>query len=171
MKRGISQMSQSRLFQCAVCLLVTGVASVLLHAAETARNTSEDQRVITSITPKDMERILADEGYGKVEITDPNRSGWFRIEGTKVGFIVTENNKGLTMVAGWGGTSTTLQQVNEWNRSKRYSRAYLDGDGDPVIEFDLYVAEGVTIAHIKEVVRTAKISLTAFHREVLSAGR
>ncbi len=50
--------------------------------------------------------------------------------------------KTLTFYAGWTGTNTSLNQINEWNKEKRFSRAYIDKDGDPVIEFDLDLDDG-----------------------------
>jgi hypothetical protein len=38
--------------------------------------------------------------------------------------------------------SVTLDRINEWNRSQRFGRAYLDKEGDPVIEMDLDLDDG-----------------------------
>lgn len=48
----------------------------------------------------------------------------------------------LTYVA--TGCEWTLAQINEWNRTKRLSRAYIDDDGDTVLEADLIAATGVS---------------------------
>lgn len=37
-----------------------------------------------------------------------------------------------------------LGTINTWNRDKRFSRAYLDAEGDAVIEMDLDLVQGVT---------------------------
>jgi hypothetical protein len=39
-------------------------------------------------------------------------------------------------------TPVPLERINEWNRSQRFGRAYLDKDGDPVIEMDLDLDDG-----------------------------
>jgi hypothetical protein len=31
----------------------------------------------------------------------------------------------------------SLEQVNEWNRAKRYGKVYVDEDGDPYFEYDV----------------------------------
>ena len=41
-----------------------------------------------------------------------------------------------------------LGVINEWNRTKRYSRAYVDSDGDAVIESDLDIKGGVTAGEL-----------------------
>ena len=40
--------------------------------------------------------------------------------------------------------SPSMYQINRWNRNKRYGKAYLDEDNDPVIEFNLDLKGGVT---------------------------
>lgn len=42
------------------------------------------------------------------------------------------------------GARASLKTINEWNRGRRFSRAYLDTDGDPVLEADLDFEGGVT---------------------------
>lgn len=32
--------------------------------------------------------------------------------------------------------------MNEWNRKKRYTKAYLDDEQDPVIDMDIYLGDG-----------------------------
>lgn len=32
---------------------------------------------------------------------------------------------------------TTLEKLNEWNKTKRFGRAYRDSEGDPVMEMDV----------------------------------
>lgn len=39
-------------------------------------------------------------------------------------------------------TPVPLERINEWNRSQRFGRAYLDKEGDPVIEMDLDLDDG-----------------------------
>lgn len=38
------------------------------------------------------------------------------------------------------GSNTEL--MNEWNQKKRYTKAYLDDEQDPVIDMDIYLGEG-----------------------------
>lgn len=38
------------------------------------------------------------------------------------------------------GSNTDL--MNEWNRKKRYTKAYLDDEQDPVIDMDIYLGDG-----------------------------
>ena len=45
------------------------------------------------------------------------------------------------------------QAINDWNREQRFVRAYLDRDGDPIVESDLVVA-GAQIATMREWIAT-----------------
>jgi hypothetical protein len=36
----------------------------------------------------------------------------------------------------------SMSQVNDWNKVKRFSRAYIDKDGDPALEFDVDLDDG-----------------------------
>jgi hypothetical protein len=57
----------------------------------------------------------------------------------------------LLFYAGWTiDTEIALTEINEWNRSKRFGRAYLDDLGDPVVELDLLLGHGVTRDTVKE---------------------
>jgi hypothetical protein len=39
-------------------------------------------------------------------------------------------------------TPTTLESLNEWNRSQRFGRAFLDKDNDPILEMDVDLDDG-----------------------------
>lgn len=60
-----------------------------------------------------------------------------------------------------------LGLINEWNRTKRYSRAHVDSDGDPVIESDLDIRGGVTPKTIQNFVKIFGISAGAFRGELV----
>jgi hypothetical protein len=54
--------------------------------------------------------------------------------------------------------------VNDWNRDKNYTKAFLDKDGDPNLEMDLDLAGGVTVARVKDAISTFEQSLKAFQK-------
>jgi hypothetical protein len=45
-------------------------------------------------------------------------------------------------------------KVNKFNRERRFGRAYIDKDGDPVIEMDVDLDGGVARDHIVESIAT-----------------
>ncbi|HET9459122.1 MAG TPA: YbjN domain-containing protein [Sphingomicrobium sp.] len=40
------------------------------------------------------------------------------------------------------GKAPSLEKINAWNRTQRFGRAYLDNEGDPVIEMDIDLDDG-----------------------------
>ena len=59
----------------------------------------------------------------------------------------------LLFYAGWQTSRTVpLAEINAWNRMARFGRAYIDEEGDPVLELDLLAAGGITEETIKAVI-------------------
>ncbi len=50
----------------------------------------------------------------------------------------------INFYSGFADTKPTLDAINEWNRSKRFGKAYLDSELDAVIEYDVNLEHGVT---------------------------
>jgi hypothetical protein len=50
----------------------------------------------------------------------------------------------INFYAGFLDNKQTLDAINEWNRDKRFGKAYLDTDLDAVIEYDVNLERGVT---------------------------
>ncbi|MBN2343965.1 MAG: YbjN domain-containing protein [Deltaproteobacteria bacterium] len=62
----------------------------------------------------------------------------------------------------------SLVKALSWNKSKRFSRSYVDPDNESiVIESELYITKGVTMATIQHWFDTYKVSLEEFIREEL----
>ena len=40
------------------------------------------------------------------------------------------------------GDQVSLESVNEWNRTKRFGRAYIDDENDPILEMDVDLDDG-----------------------------
>jgi hypothetical protein len=58
----------------------------------------------------------------------------------------------------------TLSQVNEWNRREKYSKLYLDGDGDVSLELDLDMTDGVTEERIISFLETCAETYPRFFK-------
>ncbi|QDU41027.1 hypothetical protein Mal4_53920 [Maioricimonas rarisocia] len=150
----------SRLF---VALALFGC---LQFATSQAFAQDSDQQIVKSLSGQELQNILRAEGYFNVEV-DADGDLNFKIEGTKVQIFVANDQESIQFHSAWAGTNATLRKVNEWNKTKKYSKAYLDDDGDPHLELDLDLAGGVTVARIKDFVLTCKLSLNLFQQEVL----
>jgi len=156
---------------CRMAVLLAA-AFVLLPAAlapqaPQAPATGSDETVLQSVDAETLKQILGQEGYLGVEI-DKDGDLLFLIDGDKVVLTIEKDKKSIMVGDGWSGTNVDLRKVNEWNRDKKYSRAYIDDEGDPVLELDLDLTGGVTVARIKDFLRTVRTSLSYFFREVIS---
>jgi hypothetical protein len=63
----------------------------------------------------------------------------------------------------------SLDKVNQWNKEKRFSRAYLDGDGDANVEWDIDLEGGVTMGAVREGIRTFQTVVQIFKDTDLDA--
>lgn len=53
------------------------------------------------------------------------------------------NCASLMFKAGYNlNTGITALKINEWNRKKRFAKAYIDDEGDPFLEMDVNLAYG-----------------------------
>ena len=61
------------------------------------------------------------------------------------------------------GVELSYEDINEWNRTRRLSRAYLDSDNDPVLEADLLSNGGLTRKNVGEFFRVfVNVTLPGF---------
>jgi hypothetical protein len=106
-------------------------------------------QMVTANRPASVVEAMQTGGYkaamGKDSTGDP------RIESASSGatFFVNfygctggKDCKTVTFYSGWDKDDVSLNQMNEWNKNKRFSRAYIDKDGDPVLEFDVDLDDG-----------------------------
>ena len=116
------------------------------------------------------------KGYGSAELGkdaagDPKITG--RIDGTAYtiffyGCVESKDCDDIQFSAVWdGGGRFSLDEMNEWNKTKRYGKAYLDDDRDPVIEMTVNVDHGVSKSNLDDSFNWWKIALKAFKKEVL----
>lgn len=57
--------------------------------------------------------------------------------------------------------------VNAWNRDNRFGRAFLDTEGDPILQYDLDLEGGATERTFQEFVRTFRALLEDFSETVV----
>lgn len=143
-------------------MIVLAFLSVSVLAAD-----GKWDQAYTNLTGSDVGQIvnwLQREGYitSYDRFTDGDGDPAFRLIGRDFRCVVymyaeTTDSRGatayesLTLYAGFVmSRSPSLTTINDWNRLKRLSRAYLKDDGTAVIEFDLDLDGGVTQDAIKE---------------------
>lgn len=107
-------------------------APTQVHAADILKNLSANE----------VESLLENEGYSAVEVLSDS-SLRVRVDGR--GYLITIFDDGdLQLYYGITGSNADTDDMNTWNRTKRLSRAYIDLEGDPVVEADLLADRGIT---------------------------
>jgi hypothetical protein len=110
-------------------------------------------------------------GYGSATVQtdsagDPQILG--RINGVQyvVSFYGCTNGTNCTTIqfrAAWSNPgNVTLVDMNTWNQEKRFGKAYLDYDNDPVIEWDVNLLGGVSTRNLDDTFDWWKIVLENF---------
>lgn len=136
----------------------------LVAGGEAARAGSA---VITKLDAKATEALFRDLGYTGVEV-DRDGDLVVHIQGMKVLVLVgSADGTSLQLRFAMTGTDATMERVNTWNKTKMYSRAYLDDDGDPVLEAEQDLAGGVTEDRLRDFIKTFGVSLATFLNEVI----
>lgn len=129
------------------------------------RSSSSD--LVESFTDEEALEILQSEGYGSVEIIKPGKIR-FKVEG-KISVLNLYEDGDMRMYFGSTGVELSYKAINEWNRTTRLSRAYLDSDRDIALETDLLATAGINkemvLAMVKTFVNTSVPRFIKFAKE------
>ena len=90
----------------------------------------------------------------------------FRAEGYKVAAFVPDPTF-IELYNAFTDAAPTPTLVNEWNLTNRFSRAYIDKDGNATIEDDLILSGGVTRENLEIFVKTFRDTVSRWARFVI----
>lgn len=124
-----------------VALLVTGILVLPAWVA------AED-KLRKSYSDDDFVTMLRDDGYRAVQKID-DRHIRIKVDGYSYDLLIYGDDD-LQLYFGMTGYTLDASDMNEWNRTKRLSRAYLDDENDPILETDLLANAGFTKAQFLE---------------------
>ena len=143
----------------------------LLAAIIIATSAYDKSEVLSSITKQQLVEVLQTNGFG-FELIEGNDNllrvilsgmkGTVLIDGTSLKFF-------YAVVTKKGSPEHMLQIVNQWNVEKRFSRSYVDRDGDPVLELDLDMDGGVTYQRLEDFLATVTKSVLAWTMHMTSS--
>ena len=120
--------------------------------------------VIETISAQRVVELLGQAGFTGAEI-DADQDVLVNMQGYRVLILVgSYQGKNLSMKFALAGTQANHQTVNQFDLEKRFGRAYLDSDGDPVLESDLDLEGGVTEARVLDYFRTFNQLMVHFLR-------
>lgn len=133
------------------------------------------------ITGHDVDRVVElASAYGPAtrRFDDAGDGPWIRAEMDDVVYTITflnctggENCASVQLRAWWeSGGVHTLEQINAWNRDRRFGAAYLDADQNATVEFDVNLAGGVTAANFDDTLQWWQVVLRGFVNEVIEPG-
>lgn len=131
---------------------IAAIAASLILAASGA-TTARAEDASRLITGADVDTIVAIAArHGSAERQDqfsgnPGISGIIGETDYYIYFVNCNDTfvcEDINFYAGFYETRPTLESINEWNRDRRFGKAYLDQDGDAVVEMDVNLEYGVT---------------------------
>ncbi len=140
------------------------VALALISVLLIAPVHADERRIVEQITVSEMKDLLQAEGFADVEIHGDSNLV-VRMNGLQVLALV--RNGTVVQFRLYMPVEADLGVINEWNMTKMFTKAYLDRDGDPVLEMDVDLDGGITEARIRDAIRTFSLSQIAFMRELL----
>ena len=118
-------------------------------AIQLLRNSSSS--LVENYSDSDVKQILRDEGYGSVRVID---DGEVRFKADGNIFVLYIHDDGdMHLYYGSTGLALNYEDINEWNRTTRLSRAYLDEDMDIALETDLLANAGLNKEMVIEMVK------------------
>ena len=134
--------------------LLTALVVGFALASESKASTDD---LVDQLSDGHMTRILQNLGYEDIEVIekDENTTTFrFVVDGRKVLLVNYRRSRDIRVfiyfVNESGVSRKTLTTVNDWNRDQRWSKAYLDSDGDWTLEADFDVEPGVTEKAIED---------------------
>ncbi|QKG71673.1 YbjN domain-containing protein [Erythrobacter mangrovi] len=128
------------------------------------------------VTPKDPQAIssaIKEKGWPAKLVLPDDDNPYIESSYNDMKFLVLlmncdDEHQNCTTLQYYMGFSdakdTTLDELNEWNRTKRFARAYRDNEGDPVLEMDVDLDfGGIPRANLLETFNTWSALMDAYH--------
>jgi len=151
-----------RILRVAAAALALGFASIPFAQARDIPPTGVTlEDVQTWLRDQGMEAQITNDGAGHTIVSS-------KLGGTKFGVYMFDCNDkkqcgSIQFAAGWP-TNNKIQvtKVNEWNRKKRWARAYLDESGGMWLESDIDLTPGGTYELLNDYFATWKKSVEGF---------
>ena len=121
-------------------VLLVSTAAYTAQAHPDQVEASNPQSVVAALQAGGYKAVLAKDAAEDPRIESASSGAKFIIN--FYGCKDHKNCNSLTFFAGWTGLDVSMNQMNEWNKIRRFSRAYIDNDGDPILEFDIDLDDG-----------------------------
>lgn len=138
-------------------------AIIVLFLATTSWTRAADNEVITKMTVAKIEKIMKSftdvKNFKELE----NNLYVFEILGMKV---VLHNGLESLQLLSIHSERVTISRLNEWNRERKFTKAYLDANENPCLDHAIELTGGVTEKNVKEWVSTYVAHLKEFKKHL-----
>lgn len=129
------------------------------------------------VTAGDVDRIAEiARGFGSATVeTDPVGDPMIvgRMDGTQYGVLFYGCTDGsdcrdIQFFTRWtAGRPLDVAAINDWNAATRFAKAYLDAEGDPVLEFAVNLFGGVSETNLDDTFDWWRLLMDGFAADVL----
>lgn len=114
-----------------------GLALAMASPANAELIDAKSPKVIATLIESHGWKVAIDAKAGESPVLKASRNGELFV----VGFMNCTDGKNCKTLQFFMGFTdakeVTLERLNEWNRDKRFARAYRDNEGDPVLAMDV----------------------------------
>jgi hypothetical protein len=141
------------------------MVSVLIISFSVISGLNAGEVIIKKMTTEELVKIVTEMGSTKTQIENSTTMFFYlsnvaimaeiQGEGTDIRLISINEME--------GSQDAKLIRVNDWNKEKRFSKAYVDDDGDIVFEHDVDFEKGITREQLKQSIRTFSLLAFLFH--------
>jgi hypothetical protein len=156
------------------------VVSGLLAAGLAAGAGAQTPALGGMVTGNDFDRIMElARAYGPVERRQDSDGYWIRGEMDGIVYTISflncnDQHLACTSVqfrAWWESNGAhTIEAMNQWNRDRRFSAAYLDSNNNATIEWDVNLAGGVTAVNFDDSIQWWQSVVRQFREQVIDPG-
>jgi hypothetical protein len=147
----------------------TGNSSLMDEIQALCQTMPSSSGAVNKFSDEELVDILKAEGYTGVKIMNPGKI-MVKMEGSKV-VLFNKQDGDLQFYYAASGGKWEYEDMNEWNRKKRLTRAYLDQDKDPTLESDLLSDGGLTKENVKAFINVFAISKVGFRFFLMETNR
>ena len=107
-----------------------------------------EERLGKDYSDEQLVTMLKAEGFRRVEVVEPTVIE-ITIDGLDYYLFVYDDGD-LQLWFGLTDYDVGIEDMNEWNRTRRLTRAYIDDENDPILEADLLANAGYTAKQLSE---------------------
>ena len=124
---------------------ITARAALALAPLALFSATPAHAELINAANPETIKAIVESQGWPATIVTKEGDDPYIESNRNGLKFLVLfmncdagERCKTLQYYMGFSDAKdVTLERLNQWNKEKRFARAYKDDAGDPVLEMDV----------------------------------